>query len=79
MGKRSRTKGAARERELIHLLYEHLGDIVQSARNLNQCRDGGSGGDVAGIPGWLVECKSGARYLFAWCQQAIEKPSIALL
>ena len=27
------------------MLHEHLGDIVQPARNLNQCRDGGA--DVA--------------------------------
>jgi len=29
MGKRSRDKGAAGERELIRLLHEHLGDIVR--------------------------------------------------
>jgi len=58
---------------LIRLLHEHLGDIVQPSRNLNQCRDGGVTGDVAGIPGWAVECKRGARYLSSWWQQAVEQ------
>lgn len=73
MGKRSRNKGAAGERELIRMLHEYLGDIVQPSRNLNQCRDGGTGADVAGIPGWAVECKRGARYLSSWWRQTIEQ------
>ena len=39
MGKRSRDKGAAGERELARLLFDHLG--VRIRRNLEQSRAGG--------------------------------------
>lgn len=84
MGKKSRTKGAAGERELIAALRDELGDLVNPRRNLEQTRTGGGyiegeneGGDIAGIPGWSVESK---RYATAtdsdvsgWWSQTVEQ------
>lgn len=39
MGKSQRTKGAAGEREVCHILRESLG--VEASRNLTQTREGG--------------------------------------
>ena len=70
MGKKSRTKGKAGELELCGLLRDLLGDKVPVKRNLNQARDGGTGGDVAGVPGWAIECKRAAIYCSGWWDQA---------
>lgn len=40
MGKAQRTKGAAGEREICDLIFQHLG--IQVHRNLSQTRDGGA-------------------------------------
>lgn len=53
MGARSRRKGAAGEREALHLLGAELGESL--ARNLLQTREGG--GDCLQIEGWVIEVK----------------------
>ena len=73
MGKKSRTKGAAGERELASLIEAHLG--VKLHRNLDQTRDGGY--DLKGFDGLAIEVK---RYAAAsnydkelWWKQAVEQ------
>lgn len=53
MAKMQREKGARGERELLGLLSEQLGTVVQ--RNLVQTRD--SGADSLSIPGFSIEVK----------------------
>ena len=67
MGKSQRTKGAAGERELCHILSTELGAAVH--RNLSQSRDGGC--DIS-VGGYRVEVKRRARIgsLYEWMNQA---------
>ena len=67
MGKAQRTKGAAGERELCHILSNELGAAVR--RNLSQSRDGGC--DIA-VGGYRVEVKRRAKLgnLYEWMNQA---------
>ena len=51
--KKSRTKGAAFEREIANRLTARFGCTVQ--RILGQARDGGS--DLEGCEPWTIECK----------------------
>lgn len=72
MGKPSRDKGAAGERALVRLLCEWLGESAAS-RNLDQVRDGGVRGDVAGDVSrhFAIECKSTRASRFPqWFEQA---------
>lgn len=63
----SRTKGANGERELCHLLGDHLGAEVQ--RNLEQCRNGGT--DVLFLDTWAIQCKRQQTIrLASWWNQA---------
>ena len=50
----SRAKGAGFEREIAHLIYEHLGISVR--RDLDQYRES-QHGDLIGLDGWVIECK----------------------
>lgn len=75
MGKMSRSKGAAGERELATLLRDRAGATV--TRNLSQTRDGGH--DLEGLP-WAVEVK---RYREAkrglirgWWEQACSQADL---
>lgn len=68
MGKASRDKGNAAERELLKLLSDELGVSVQ--RNLSQTRGGGA--DCIEIAGWAVECKrQEVLKLNEWWQQTL--------
>lgn len=73
MGAKSRTKGAAAERELAHLLADHLG--VALKRKLEQTRDGGY--DLEGLPGIALECKryakAGSSEKRTWWLQTIKQ------
>ena len=53
MGSRSRNKGAAGERELIHAIEEWTG--IRLERNLAQSFGGGH--DLIGLDHWAIECK----------------------
>lgn len=55
MGRRSRDKGAAGEREFIRLVQKLTGGQVQLQRNLDQCRDGGD--DCLGHQQFSIEIK----------------------
>jgi len=69
-GKSSRNKGAAGERELLKLLGEELGVILQ--RNLQQTRAGGA--DCIELKGFAIEVKRVERYnRLAWWRQACEQ------
>ncbi len=67
MGKSQRTKGAAGEREVCHLIRDVLG--VEAKRNLSQTREGGC--DIAVGP-YHVEVKRRARIgqIYDWMDQA---------
>lgn len=53
----SRRKGAAFEREVAHLIRDHMG--FDAKRNLMQTAEGGH--DLLGVPGWAIECKRYAK------------------
>ena len=67
MGKSQRTKGAAGEREVCHLIQDVLG--VEAKRNLSQTREGGC--DIA-VGQYHVEVKRRARIgqIYDWMEQA---------
>lgn len=67
MGKSQRTKGAAGEREVCHLIRDILG--VDAKRNLSQTREGGC--DIA-IGPYHVEVKRRAKIgqVYDWMKQA---------
>ena len=68
MGRASRNKGAAGERELFALLSDRLGFVV--TRNLSQTRDAGC--DTLSVPGFTVECKRvESPFQAAWMAQAV--------
>jgi len=58
MGKAQRSKGARGERQIAKELGEMLD--VDLNRDLSQSRDGG--GDLLGLPGWVIEVKSYAAF-----------------
>lgn len=67
MGKSQRTKGAAGEREVCHLIRDVLG--VEAKRNLSQTREGGC--DIAVGP-FHIEVKRRAKIggIYDWMEQA---------
>lgn len=67
MGKAQRTKGAAGEREICELIFQHLG--IQVHRNLSQTRDGGA--DIKLNP-YSIEVKRRAAIgnIYEWMDQA---------
>lgn len=69
MGKSQRTKGAAGEREVCHLIRDSLG--IDAKRNLSQTREGGC--DIAVGP-YHVEVKRRAKIgqVYDWMAQAEE-------
>ncbi len=69
MGKSQRTKGAAGEREVCHLIRDSLG--IDAKRNLSQTREGGC--DIAVGP-FHVEVKRRAKIgqVYDWMTQAQE-------
>lgn len=78
MGKMQRTKGAAFEREISHLIFESLG--IKTKRNLEQYQQS-NGFDLEGLPAWAIECK---RYAAAgygdkrsWWGQAASQAAAA--
>lgn len=69
-GSRSRTKGAAAERELLRKLGDELGVLLQ--RNLTQTRGGGA--DCLCLHGFAIEVKRKERLSRpAWWSQAVEQ------
>ena len=68
MGRHSRTKGAAFEREVAQYLSAWLGYEVK--RHLGQARDGGD--DLTGLEPWVVECKrrKSLKTVYDWLRQA---------
>jgi hypothetical protein len=71
-GARSRNKGAAAEREVLRLLGQELGLVLQ--RNITQTRGGGA--DCLEVKGWAIEvkrCEALSRP--AWWRQACEQAS----
>lgn len=70
MGKMSRTKGAAAERELFKLLSDELGFIVR--RNVDQARAGGA--DGIEVPSFAIEVKRReALSIPAWWRQTCKQ------
>ena len=69
MGKSQRTKGAAGEREICHILSDSLG--VEAKRNLSQTREGGC--DIA-VGKFRIEVKRRARIgqIYDWMEQAMQ-------
>lgn len=69
MGKSQRTKGAAGEREVCHLIRDSLG--IDAKRNLSQTREGGC--DIAVGP-YHIEVKRRAKIgnIYEWIQQATD-------
>ena len=67
MGKSQRTKDAAGEREVCHLIQDTLG--VEAKRNLSQTREGGC--DIAVGP-FHIEVKRRAKIggIYDWMEQA---------
>ena len=67
MSKSQRTKGAAGEREVVHIIRDELG--IECHRNLDQVRDGGA--DIFLKP-YRIEVKRRARiaHIYEWLQQA---------
>ena len=67
MSKSQRTKGAAGEREVVHIIRDELG--IEAHRNLDQVRDGGA--DIK-LPPFNIEVKRRARiaHIYEWLQQA---------
>ena len=71
MGKRSRNKGAAYERELANR-WRDSGLYPGAKRGIGQARSGGDVSDVEGTP-WWVEAKCQARpNVYAALEQAEE-------
>lgn len=69
-GNTSRRKGAAAERELLRLLGDELGVVLQ--RNITQTRGGGA--DCLELSGFAVEIKRQERLSRpAWWRQAVEQ------
>lgn len=67
MGKAQRTKGAAGEREICDLIFQHLG--IQVHRNLSQTRDGGA--DIKLNPYSLeVKRRAAISNIYDWIDQA---------
>ena len=72
MSASQRRKGAAAEREVLRLLGEELGQVLQ--RNIQQTRDGGA--DCLCVKGWAIEVKrQEALSRPAWWRQACEQAS----
>ncbi len=70
MSAASRNKGAAAERELLKLLGEELGHVLQ--RNITQTRGGGA--DCLEVKGFAIEIKRQERMSRpAWWRQACEQ------
>ena len=70
MGRMSRDKGAKAERELLKLLGDELGVLLQ--RNIQQTRAGGA--DCLELKGFAVEIKRQERLSRpAWWMQACEQ------
>ncbi len=69
MGKKSRDKGKAGERECARLIAELTGWEVR--RRVRQC-EGESDLEFVGVPGWSVEVKRAAKpALNAWWRQTV--------
>lgn len=69
-GRRSRNKGAVAERELLKLLGDELGCLLQ--RNLTQTRGGGA--DCLQLHGFAIEVKRQERLARpSWWAQAVEQ------
>jgi len=68
-GKSSRNKGLGGERELVNILKDQLGDVVQEIkRNLNQTRDAGA--DII-IQNYVIEVKRQENIsIMKWFKQA---------
>ena len=65
MGKMQRNKGAAYEREIVHVLVERG---YMAARNLMQTREGGA--DII-LQDFIIECKRRASIaIYDWLDQA---------
>ena len=65
MGKMQRNKGAAYEREIVHVLVERG---YLAARNLTQTREGGA--DII-LQDFIIECKRRASIaIYDWLDQA---------
>jgi hypothetical protein len=72
MSASQRRKGAAAEREVLRLLGEELGILLQ--RNIQQTRDGGA--DCLCVKGFAIEVKrQEALSRPAWWRQTIEQAS----
>ena len=70
MSKASRDKGARAEREVLKLLGEELGQVLQ--RNIQQTRGGGA--DCLEVKGFAIEIKRQERLSRpAWWAQAVEQ------
>jgi Holliday junction resolvase len=70
MSAASRNKGAAAERELLKLLGEELGHVLQ--RNITQTRGGGA--DCLEVKGFAIEVKRQEKLSRpAWWRQACEQ------
>ena len=67
MSKSQRTKGAAGEREVCHIIRDELG--IEAHRNLSQTREGGT--DI-NLPPYRIEVKRRRRIagLYDWLSQA---------
>lgn len=70
MSKASRDKGARAEREVLKLLGDELGQVLQ--RNITQTRGGGA--DCLEVKGFAIEIKRQERLSRpAWWAQAVEQ------
>lgn len=67
MSKSQRTKGAAGEREVCHIIRDELG--IECHRNLEQTREGGC--DIS-LPPFCIEVKRRRRIsnIYEWLKQA---------
>ena len=72
MSASQRNKGAAAEREVLKLLGQELGTVLE--RNISQTRAGGA--DCLSIKGWAIEVKRQERLSRpAWWRQACRQAS----
>lgn len=70
----SRQKGKNGELEVVHILREELG--LETTRNLDQWRDGGS--DILGVEGWAIEVKRAKTpQLKNWWEQTVKQAGIS--
>lgn len=70
MSAMQRRKGAQAEREVLRLLGEELGQVLE--RNLTQTREGGA--DCLCVQGWAIEIKRQERLSRpAWWKQAVDQ------